>query len=65
MKASLRHANRGFTYVGNINQHIAEFEQSVTSSNSYTITLPAVKELQPSFTKSLLIMMVRELLNNL
>lgn len=55
----------GFTNLGAINQHLIEFEESVTSqSDSDTATQPSVGS-QPPLAKSMLVMMVRGLLTNL
>ena len=55
----------GFTNLGAINQHLIEFEESVTSqSDSDTATQPLVGS-QPPLAKSMLVMMVRGLLTNL
>ena len=55
----------GFTNLVAINQQIAEFEQSVISSDSHTVTLPAVVESQSPLAKTMLMMMVRGLRTNL
>ena len=55
----------GFTNLVAINQQIAEFEQSVISSDSHIVTLPAVAESQSPLAKTMLMMMVRGLLTNL
>ena len=55
----------GFTNLGAINQQIVEFEQSVISSDSHTVTLPTVLESQLPLAKTMLRMMVIGLLTNL
>ena len=57
----------GFTNLGAINQHLIEFEQSVTlepDSATATVTQSSVGS-QHSLAKSMLVMMVRGLLTNL